>query len=441
MSDSTDTSTANTPAEESHGSTGQEAILPARRNLSPKARRISWIVALAVIGLALVWVFGLAGGQNQKGGAPGGPAGSGGGAGGPGGPGRGGPATTVGTATASAMDVPVTIEALGTVTPAATVTVRPQVGGAIQQILFTEGQRVKKGQILAIIDPRTYQASLLQAEGNLQRDKAQLEVARLTLRRYQTLLVQDSIARQDVDTQAATVRQLEGTVKADQGVVDAARVNLGFTRVTSPVNGRIGLRIVDAGNYVSAGESGGIVTITTLAPIDVQFTIPQAQIPQIEKRLAQGGGAMPALAKDQTRTTTLAQGQFLTLNNAVSTSTGTVSAKARFTNENNALYPSQFVNITLNIDTLSNAVTVPSTGVRESANGSYVWLLRSDNSVTQRKVTTGPTYNDHVVITSGLKLGETVVTEGGDRLMEGGKVLTATGAKAQAGASANPKRP
>jgi multidrug efflux system membrane fusion protein len=342
----------------------------------------------------------------------------------------------VGTAVASAMDVPVTIEALGTVTPAATVTVRPQVAGMLQQILFREGQLVRQGEVIATIDPRAYRAELVQAQGALQRDQAQLEVARLTLRRYRVLLEQDSIARQDVDTQAATVRQLEGTVTADRGVVQAAQVNLGFTRIVSPVNGRIGLRTVDVGNYVSAGESGGIVTITTLAPIDVQFTVPQDQIPAIEKRIARGA-SLSAVAKDQTRTSILAKGTFLTLNNSVSTATGTVSAKARFANGDNALYPSQFVNLTLDVDMLQNAVTVPGTATREGTSGTYVWLVGADSKVEQRKVVTGPRYNDRVVITSGLKLGETVVTEGGDRLVEGGTVQTAAAA---AKASTDKKR-
>ena len=342
-----------------------------------------------------------------------------------------GPATTVGTAQASATDVPVTIESIGTVTPAATVTVRPQVGGAIQQILFREGQIVRQGQVLAIIDPRAYQAQLLQAQGALQRDQAQLEVARLTLRRYQTLLEQDSIARQDVDTQAATVRQLEGTAMANRGAVNAAQVNVGFTRITSPVTGRVGLRTVDVGNYVSAGESGGIVTITTLSPIDVQFTIPQDRIPDVQQRIA-AESAMSAVARDQDRTTVLANGTFLTLDNAVSTSTGTVSAKARFANGDNRLYPSQFVNLTLDIGTVENAVTVPSTAVRESEAGAYVWLLGARNTVTQRRVTAGASVDDRIVITSGLKLGETVVTEGGDQLTEGGTVQTAETAAAKA---------
>ncbi|MEE4451041.1 efflux RND transporter periplasmic adaptor subunit [Novosphingobium resinovorum] len=405
-------------------------IVSEHRSLSPRARRISWIVVIVVIVLALALIFGL---------ATGGKSGGAGGPGGPGGRGRGGPASTVGTAQATAMDVPVTIEALGTVTPAATVTVRPQVAGAIQEILFREGQIVRKGQVLAVIDPRAYRAQLVQAQGALQRDQAQLQVARLTLRRYQVLLGQDSIARQDVDTQAATVRQLEGTVTVDRGAVQAAEVNLGFTRVISPVNGRVGLRTVDVGNYVSAGESGGIVTITTLSPIDVQFTVPQDRIPSIEKRIAQGA-SLSATAKDQTRTNVLGQGTFLTLNNVVSTTTGTVSAKARFANADNALYPSQFVNLTLDVDMIRGAVTVPGTAAREGTSGSYVWLLKSDNTVEQRKVVTGPGYNDRVVITSGLKLGETVVTEGGDRLTAGGKVQTAATAAKASGKSSDAKR-
>jgi multidrug efflux system membrane fusion protein len=381
-----------------------------RRRFSTRAKWLSAIVVIVVLAVALVMIFGLAGGDTTAKGGPGGR--------------RGGPASTVGVAKATAGDVPITIESLGTVTPVSEVTVRPQVSGLITLINFREGQIVHKGDLLAIIDPRAYRAQLLQAQGALQRDRAQLEVARLTLKRYQTLLAQDSIARQDVDTQAATVRQLEGTANVNRGAVDAAQVNVGFTRIVSPVTGRVGLRVVDLGNYIAAGDSTGLVVITTLAPIDVEFTIPQDQLPTLQQRIA-SGEQLPAVAMDRTRTSTLDTGRFLSLNNQVATDTGTVRAKARFANAGNSLYPSQFVNLRLNVNTLRNAVSVPSTAVRQGTSGSYVWLLKADNTVTQRKVTTGPELNDRVTISTGLQVGESVITEGGDRLTEGGKVQTA----------------
>ncbi len=407
------------PAE--HGTTSQTSVehgpaIP-RRPVSTRTRWISAIVVLIVLATALFMIFGLASGDK---------AGNGKGGGGGGGR-RGGPASTVGVAKATAGDVPITIESLGTVTPVAEVTVRPQVSGLITLINFREGQIVKKGDLLAVIDPRAYRAQLLQAQGALQRDRAQLEVARLTLRRYQTLLAQDSIARQDVDTQAATVRQLEGTANVNRGAVDAAQVNVGFTRIVSPVTGRVGLRVVDIGNYIAAGDTAGLVVITTLAPIDVEFTVPQDQLPTLQQRIA-SGEALPAVAMDRTRTTTLDTGRFLSLNNQVATDTGTVRAKARFANAGNTLYPSQFVNLRLNVNTLRDAITVPSTAVRQGTSGTYVWLLKAGDTVTQRKVTTGPELNDRVTISSGLKIGDSVITEGGDRLTEGGKVQTAASA-------------
>ncbi|WP_294333016.1 efflux RND transporter periplasmic adaptor subunit, partial [uncultured Sphingomonas sp.] len=243
-----------------------------RRTLSPRARTISWIVGVvaivALVALAVMLSQGGGSSSGKQGGRPGG--------GGGGGGRRGGMAqpTTVGTAKAALADLPVQVEALGTVTPAATVTVRPQVSGTIVQLLYREGQLVQKGQALALIDPRPYQAALLQARGALARDQAQLENARLQLARYNTLLGQDSIARQDRDTQAALVHQLEGTVLADRGSVQQAQINLGYTRIVSPVSGRAGLKVVDIGNYIGAGDTNGIVVVTTLQPIDVEFAIP-----------------------------------------------------------------------------------------------------------------------------------------------------------------------
>ncbi|MTV39695.1 efflux RND transporter periplasmic adaptor subunit [Duganella radicis] len=355
------------------------------------------------------------GGASAQG--PGGP-----GPGGPGGPGgRRAPATTVGVATAEKADIPVTLEALGTVTAAATTTVRAQVSGILQSVLFKEGQLVKAGQVLAQIDPRQFEMALMQATGNRQRDEAQLENARLTLNRYRTLLTQDSIARQDVDTQAALVKQLEGTVMTDKAAEGTAKLNLGYTRVVAPISGRVGLRAVDIGNLVSSSDTNGLATITQLSPIDVEFSIPQDSVPDVAQRV-NDGASLPALALDRTRTNTLDSGKFYAMDNQIDTQTGTVKAKARFANAKFSLFPSQFVNVRLELRTIKDATMVPVTALRHGNNGDFVYVLKEDKTVTVRPVKRGAATVDKVQITEGLQLGEQVITEGADRLKEGAKV-------------------
>ena len=351
--------------------------------------------------------------------APAGPAGPGG----PGGPGgRRGSVTTVGVATAEKADLPVTLEALGTVTAAATTTVRPQVSGILQQVLFKEGQMVKAGQVLAQIDPRQFEMALLQASGQRQRDEAQLENAKLTLERYRTLLAQDSIARQDVDTQAALVKQLEGTVMTDRAQEGTAKLNLGYTKVVAPITGRVGLRVVDVGNLVGASDAGGIAVITQLSPIDVEFSVPQDSVPTLMQQV-NSGASLTAVALDRTRTNTLESGKFSAMDNQVDVQTGTVKAKARFANAKSALFPSQFVNLRLEMRTIKDAVMVPVTAVRHGANGDFVYVLKADKTVTVRPITRGHATAEKVQIASGLKVGEQVITEGADRLKEGAKVM------------------
>lgn len=393
----------------------------APHRMGTRGRTISWIAGLGGLLVLILFAVWLSQSGSAAGGAGAGGARRGGGGGGRGGPGGGGQPTTVATVKASAADLPVVVEALGTVTPAATVTIRPQVSGTITKLLYTEGQLVRKGQALAIIDPRPYQAALLQAQGALIRDQAQLANARVQLSRYTTLLGQDSIARQDVDTQAATAKQLQGTIAIDQGAVQQAQINLGYTRIVSPVSGRVGLKVVDVGNYIGAGDTNGIAVVTTLQPIDVEFAVPQDQAPVIARRINQGA-QIPAIALDRTRTQTLDQGRFSTLDNQVDTTTGTIKGKARFANAKYQLYPSQFVNVRLTVDTAANAITLPPAAVRSGQDSAFVWLLKGDRTVTQRKVTTGVTSADKVQILTGLRLGDTVVTDGGDRLSEGAKV-------------------
>lgn len=401
---------------------------------SPQARRrkrlIGTVIAvLAMAGLAaLAWYLTHRPAGEGAGGPPGaagarGPGGGGGpGAGGGGRGGRGGPATTVGVATAEQADIPILIDALGTVVPAATATVRPQVSGVVQKILFTEGQAVKAGQVLATIDPRPFDMALLQARGQRQRDEAQLENARLLLSRYRTLLEQESIARQEVDTQAALVKQLEGTVMTDRAAEGIAQLNVGYTQVKAPISGRVGLRTVDIGNLVNTGDANGVAVITQLSPIDVEFTVPQDQVPALQGRIAQGA-KLPATALDRTRTDKLATGSFIALDNQVDVQTGTVRAKARFANSDNKLFPSQFVNLRLQLDMIEDAVVVPVTALRHGANGDFVYVLNpQEKTVSQRAVTRGQATVDKVQIKTGLKVGEQVITEGADRLRDGAKV-------------------
>jgi multidrug efflux system membrane fusion protein len=348
--------------------------------------------------------------------------------------GRGGPPSTVGVATARHADIPVIIEALGTVTSAASVIVTPQVSGVITQVLYQEGQLVKKGQVLATIDPQPFQAALDQAIGARMRDTAQLDAARQQLDRYQVLLKQDSIAGQTVDTQAALAKQLIGTVAVDRANEDSARLNLQWTRIVAPVTGRVGLRPIDAGNFIAAGNASGVATITQVSPIDVAFSIPQERVPEVQQRIA-AGAALPVAAWDSARTRQLEAGSFLTLDNQIDTQTGTVKAKARFSNETGTLFPNQFVNVRLLLRTVDAAVVVPVTALRHGPNGDYVYVVSAERVVALRPVTAGLSGVDDVAITSGLQAGEQVVTEGGDRLKDGARVQTSADRPA-AGASA-----
>lgn len=334
------------------------------------------------------------------------------------------PATTVGIAKAVPADMPVNLTAIGTVQPIVTATVRTQLAGTLFSIHFTEGQIVRKGQLLAEIDPRPYRLALAQAQANMMRDQAQLNLAKVDLNRYRTLLSQDSIARQQVDTQAATAKQLEGTVAADKAAVGSAKLNLAYTAITAPVSGRVGLRQADIGNYVTPGDANGLVVITETDPIDVSFSVPQNQLPSVQQKL-QSGGPMPVVARDQNGTAVLAQGRFLTFDNQIDATSGTVKAKARFGNAGGALFPNQFVNVSLLVDTVRNAVTVPVGAVRHGAQGDFVFLLQPDRTVKLQLVKTGPGDTARIAILSGVAIGQTVITEGADSLDDGSSVTLA----------------
>jgi membrane fusion protein, multidrug efflux system len=332
------------------------------------------------------------------------------------------PAATVGLAKAALADMPVTVSAIGTVQPIVSATVRAQLSGVLFSINFTEGQMVTKGQLLAQIDPRPYRLALSQAQANLARDEAQLNLGKVDLKRYRTLLAQDSIARQQVDTQNALVIQLGGTVAADRAAVGTAKLNLDYTAITAPVSGRIGLRQADIGNYLTPGDTSGIAVITQTDPIDVSFSLPQNQLPAIQERL-HSGAALTVTVRDQADTTVLAEGRFLTFDNQIDATSGTVKAKARFDNPIGKLFPNQFVNVTLLANMLNQAVTVPISSVRHGSQGDFVFLLQPDRTVKLQLVKTGPTDGQKIVVLSGVTAGETVVTEGADSLDDGSRVV------------------
>lgn len=318
-------------------------------------------------------------------------------------------------------EVKVTYDALGAVTPLATITVKSQVNGQLMRVGFQEGQIVHQGDFLAQIDPRPFEAALKQAEGALARDQALLEEARLDQKRYERLVAQDSIAQQQFDSQRALVHQYEGTVKIDQGVVDTAKVNLLYTHITAPVTGRVGLRLVDPGNYVQTSDAGGVVVITQIDPISVIFSVPEDNEPQIMARMM-AGATLEVAAFDRSGTTLLATGKVTTIDNQIDPVTGTVKLRALFDNKDFKLFPSQFVNARLLIDTLHDAVVVPSAAILRGAPGTYVYVINSDNTVNVRVVTVGPSQGERQSILAGLEPGASVVVDGSDKLREGAKV-------------------
>jgi membrane fusion protein, multidrug efflux system len=349
--------------------------------------------------------------------------------------GQNGP-VAVSIATAVSGAIHVKIPALGTVTPLATVTVRTQINGTLLKIFFTEGQFVHRGDPLAQIDPRPYIAALQQMEGNLKRDQALLADAALDLRRYEGLVKEDSIAQQQLDTQRALVGQYTGTTEADVGQVNTAKVNLAYTNIASPVTGRVGLRQVDQGNYVTPGDANGIVLINQLQPITVIFAIPEDNISAVMKRLS-AGAALTVEAFDRPNATKIADGKLLTADNSIDITTGTIKLRAQFDNADSALFPNQFVNIQLLQDVLKDQIIMPNAAVRRGApNGvatTFVYVVNADSTVSVRPVTLGVVDGENVAVTAGLKPGEIVVTEGGDRLRDGAQVQLPASTGVQAG--------
>ena len=333
----------------------------------------------------------------------------------------GGAPIPVGMATAAKGDIPIVLKALGTVTPLANVTVKTQITGQLQNVYFTEGQAIKKGDQLALVDPRPYDVALQQAIGTLEKDKATLANAQVDLERYKKLVSQESIARQQLDTQASLVNQLQATVLTDQAGVDSAKLNLTYTRIVAPTDGRIGLRLVDPGNYVTMGDATGICTITLMQPMSVLFTIPEDSLPAVRKRV-KAGAVLDVTALDRAQKETLGQGKLSTTDNQVDTTTGTVKLRAMFDNADESLFPNQFVNIKLLVDTVKDAIVVPVAAVQRGQPGIYVYKVKADETVTIQVIETGATDGDRIAVTKGLAVGDQVVIDGVDRLRDGAKV-------------------
>jgi len=386
---------------------------PQRRSLMPRLL----VAAILVIAAVFAWRYfnaaqppaGTAPGAQQAGGK----AGTGRAAGGR----RGAPMSPVQAAMATQQTVPRYLSGLGTATAANTVTVTSRVDGQLMAIHFTEGQQVKAGDLLAEIDPRPFQVQLTQAQGQLAKDQATLANARRDLARYQQLVKTNLVSRQELDTQASLVQQTEGAIKADQGAVDSAKLQITYSRITAPIDGRVGLKLVDVGNYVTSGSTTGLVVITQTHPIDVVFTLPEGNIADLLK--AQKAGPVSVEAWDRTNQNKLTTGSLLSLDNQIDTATGTIKLKARFANEDDALFPNQFVNARLQVDTLHDAVVIPTAALQMGNEGNFVWTLSEDNKVSKHRVTAGVQDSRQVVISAGLNAGDRVVTDGIDRLTEG----------------------
>jgi len=394
-----------------------------------------WLAALLVVAVLLAWwqwpmLSGLWGqsapaAAGSRAGAPGV------GRGGPGGP-FGGP-VPVRVGEVRQGDFPVELRALGTVTAYNTVSVRSRADGELVKVLFREGQQVKAGDLLAEVDPRLYQTALKQAEGTLQESRAQLRNAELDLARYKALYADDSVAKQTLDTQAALVAQYRGTVLANQAAVEEARVNLDYTRIRAPIDGRLGLRQVDVGNLVSSSDTTPLVTITQTRPISVSFTLPEGELPQVLEQL-HAGHTLTVEAWDRSERNRLETGELESLDNQIDLTTGTLRLKARFENAGGRLFPNQFVNVRLRVSTREQALLVPVAALQFGSRGTFVYVVENGKAQL-RDVVTGPGDGSTTLIETGLALGERIVLEGTDRLRDGGQVEVIEG---QAGSGARP---
>ena len=385
--------------------------LGAAARLSARDRLRRWWIWLLVVGLLGFVAYG----QLTKS--------SGQTTGGPGKPGAGAPPPAIAVTAVAAQkgNIGIYLTGLGNVTPISTVTVKTRVDGEVIKVLYKEGQIVKKGQLLVEIDPRPFQAQLTQVQGQMIRDQALLKNAKLDRERYRVLSTQDSIAEQQYATQKSLVRQLEGTVKFDQGQIDNAKLQLVYSRITAPVAGRIGLRLVDPGNIVHATDTTGLAVITQLEPITVIFTIAEDSLPPVLARL-KAGERLPVEAYNREQSKKLAVGHLLTIDNQIDTSTGTVRLRAEFANKDHGLFPNQFVNARMLLETKRGITVIPTAAIQRSPQGAFVYLVGADQTVTVRQVRLGPSEGDSTGIEEGLAPGELVVVEGVERLRQGSRV-------------------
>lgn len=372
----------------------------------PRRRWWPWVAALAAAAVVIYLLLGRGGQGAAQGGK---------------GAGTQPPPVTVAAVAAGTKDIGVYLTGLGTVTAVSTVTVRSRVDGQLINVAFHEGQVVRAGDLLAQIDPRPFQVQLMQAEGQMAKDQAALKNANLDLQRYKILFAEDSIPRQQLDTQMATVSQFEAALKSDQAQIESAKLNLAYSRITAPTSGRIGLRLVDPGNIVHASDANGLLVITQLQPVAVVFTIPADSLPQVQRQM-QGGQGLPVDAYDRDLKNKLASGSLLAVDNQIDQTTGTVRLKAIFPNQDDALFSNQFVNARLLVDTLRGAVTVPTAAVQTSPQSTFVYRVKPDQTVEARDVVVRLTEGDDAAIASGLAPGDLVVVDGIDKLRPGSRV-------------------
>ena len=426
-----------------------ERVVEAPPPPPPKRRSLwwLWVILLILAAAAVVWYTqrgpGSAASKQAASGPDGQPAPSGGSKGGRGGRRNAMPSELpVAAAKARTGSIPVYLDGLGSVTAFYTVTVRSRVDGQLMSVGFKEGDFVKAGQVIAEIDPRPYQVMLEQAEGQMARDQALLADARVDLTRYQTLLQQDAIPKQQLDTQVYLVAQYEGNIKQDQSAIDNAKLQLTYAKITAPISGRVGLRLVDPGNIVHAADTTGMLVITQVEPIAVLFTIPEDNLPQVVRKMRTGAG-MPVDAYNRDKSVKLSSGRLDTIDNQIDPQTGTARLKAIFQNRDNMLWPNQFVNARMLVDTLTNQVLIPQVAIQRGQQGTFVYVIKPDNTVEVRTIQVGVMEGEDADVLGGLKAGETVVTDGTDRLQAGSKVRirpAGGGAGAGSGAPASGRR-